>query len=90
MWLVWPSDIQQIEDRYIHLTRCERRDPTFLRSAGWIAFRKKLIRFLEQSGEDGNTTIMTGDTLRMAGDARLVVLVSYPEDGIAEVEVFLE
>jgi hypothetical protein len=88
VWLMHPSDIQDVENRFRVLMRSERPDPQFLKTFTWIEFRRRLIHFLNEKDTE---TVKTGDNLRMTTRIRLVVLGAYPSDAcVAEVELFYE
>lgn len=88
VWLTSSRDIPALEARFCALTRSERPDPQFLRSAEWFAIRRQLIRYLD---EGDTAALHTGMTFRMTPLLRLVVLGAYPENAcVAEAELFFE
>ena len=93
VWLVRPDDILDLELTFCLVVRAETMDATFLRSAVWVEFRNRLVRFLGSTGGrrsyDEKRLLMPseGESVRMAGLLRLVVVGVHPEDGVLEVEL---
>lgn len=88
VWLVSSQDITDLEARFCALSRAERPDPAFLRTAEWFTIRRRLIKFLDEGAADA---VRTGDKFRMTPLLRLVVLGAYPDDAcVAEVDLFYE
>ncbi len=91
MWLIRTEDILEVEAAYRLLTRCETVDACALRAAPWVAFRAKLVRFLSGTlPMDPSPTFRAGETHRIGEGVRVMILGVYPEDGVLELDVFLE
>ena len=91
MWLIKPDDIALVEERFRVLTRCETLDPSVLRAAPWIGFRRRMVRYL---GDDETMTetemLHSVDTHRMGPEVRLLVIGAYEDARVLEVDLFLE
>ena len=80
MWIVWPTDLDRVEDEFRRLTRCETLDARELRGATWVKFRQRVLRFL--SGHGG---VRIGEVLRLGG---LLLVVVDQGDDILDLVIF--